>query len=132
MIQIEIYEEFANWLDNLLENNEISPERKAFCFNLYEEAPEENIYSIQLIAAGAFDPADDGDWACEELWSSDEDVFEIDTSDEDDKSREYAQELFKEMIVEYLGNGKHGNILKDGIKGIALGFIDGNLEYLIK
>ena len=103
---------------------------EAFCFNLYEESAEENLYSIQLIAAAAFDPDDkEGDWACDEAWSSDENVFTVDISDEEQKDREHAHELFAEMIREYIQNGKYGKILS-GTKGLALGFVDGELEIL--
>ena len=76
MLQLNIYEEFAHWLDDILENNEMPEETKAFCFNLYEESDEEHICGVQLIAAGEYDPEDkDGEWACEEVWSSEENIF---------------------------------------------------------
>ena len=130
MIQLPIYEEFARWLDDLFENNDMPEETKAFCFNLYEESDEDHIYGAQLIAAGEFDPDDkDGDWACEEVWSSGENIFTVDTSDEDDTGWNHALELFKEMVEEYMKNGKYSEILK-GAKGAAIGFVDGELEML--
>ncbi|MCR4796659.1 MAG: hypothetical protein K5898_16085 [Ruminococcus sp.] len=130
MLQLPIYEEFARWLDDLLENNDMPEETKAFCFNLYEESDEDHIYGAQLIAAGEFDPDDkDGDWACEEVWSSEENIFTVDTSDEDDTGWSHALELFKEMVEEYLKNGKYSEIIK-GAKGVAIGFVDGELELL--
>ena len=132
MIQLPIYEEFSHWLDDLLENNDMPDETKAYCFNLYEESDEEHIYAVQLIAAGEFDPDDEeGGWACDEVWSCEENVFTIDTSDEEDTGWKHAQELFCEMIEEYLSDGKYGHILKDS-KGVAAGFVDGNLELLYK
>ena len=130
MLQLPIYEEFAHWLDDLLENNTMPDETKAFCFNLYEESDEEHIYSAQLIATGEFDPDDkDGDWACEEVWSSEENIFVVDTSDEEDTGWNHALELFREMAEEYMKNGKYSGILK-GYKGVAIGFVDGELELL--
>ena len=130
MIQLPIYEEFAHWLDDLFENNDMPEETKAFCFNLYEESDEDHIYGAQLIAAGEFDPDDkDGDWACEEVWSSGENIFTVDTSDEDDTGWNHALELFKEMAEEYMKNGKYSGIIK-GAKGAAIGFVDGELEML--
>ncbi|MDO4864444.1 MAG: hypothetical protein Q4A05_09770 [Ruminococcus sp.] len=132
MIQMNIYEEFAHWLDDLLENNDMPENTAAFCFNLYEESDEEHLYAAQLIAAGEFDPDDEaGDWACEEVWSCEENVFTVDTSDEDDTGWKHAQELFCEMIEEYLSSGKYGRILKDS-KGVAAGFVDGELQLLYK
>ncbi len=130
MLQMNIYEEFAAWLDALLENNDMPENTAAFCFNLYEESDEEHLYAVQLIASGSFDPADiDGDWACDEVWSSEEDVFTVDTSDEDDVGSAHAQELFREMIEEYLSGGKYRDILKNS-KGAAVGFVDGELSLL--
>ena len=101
MLQMNIYEEFAHWLDDLLENNDMPEETKAFCFNLYEESDEDHIYGAQLIAAGEFDPDDkEGEWACEEVWSCGENIFTVDTSDEEDTGWNHALELFKEMAEE--------------------------------
>lgn len=130
MIQIEIYEEFSRWLDCLLENNDMPENTAAFCFNLYEESDEEHLYAVQLVAAGEFDPHDvNGDWACEEVWSSGEDVFTVDTSDEEDMGWKHAQELFCEMIGEYLSSGGYASVLR-AAKGVAAGFVDGELRII--
>ncbi len=129
---MNIYEEFAKWLDDLLENNDMPDDTAAFCFNLYEESDEEHLFAVQLIASSEFDPDDEGgDWACEEVWSSEEDLFTVDTSDEEDTGWKHAQELFCEMIEEYLSAGKYAHILK-GCKGVAAGFVDGELQILYK
>ena len=132
MIQMNIYEEFAHWLDALLENNDMPENTAAFCLNLYEESDEEHLYSAQLIAAGEFDPDDEsGGWACEEVWSCEEDVFIVDTSDEDDTGWKHAQDLFREMLEEYLVSGTYKSVLGSA-KGIAVGFVDGELEIVKK
>ncbi|MDE6092731.1 MAG: hypothetical protein K2G14_06500 [Ruminococcus sp.] len=124
----EIYSEFANWLDNLLENNDMPENTKAFNFNLYEEEEGEYIYGVQIIASDRFD-ADDDEWACCEIWSSEEDIFCVSTADEDEKGREQVQKFISEMISDYLGNGKYKDILINS-KGIGIGFVDGELEYI--
>ncbi len=130
MIQMNIYEEFVHWLDNILENSDIPESTKAFCFNLYEESEEDHIYGVQIIAAGEFDPKDAaGDWACEEVWSCGEDIFTVDTSDEEDTGWKHAQELFTEMVREYLDSGKYRKVLLSA-EGNAIGFVDGELEML--
>ena len=132
MIQIEIYEEFEKWLDDILENSDIPENTAAFCFNLYEESAEEHLYSIQPAAAGDYDPDDkEGNWACDELWSSEENVFTVDTSDEESTEKDHAFELFKEMCEEYLENGKYKNILLDS-QAVAIGFVDGELSLVFK
>ncbi|MDE6665317.1 MAG: hypothetical protein K2K14_03895 [Ruminococcus sp.] len=124
----EIYSEFANWLDNLLENNNMPENTKAFNFNLYEEEEGEYIYGVQIIASDRFD-ADDDEWACCEIWSSEEDIFCVSTADEDEKGREQAQKFISEMISDYLENGKYKDILINS-NGIGIGFVDGELEYI--
>lgn len=118
----EIYSSFAEWLDNLLENNDMPENTKAFNFNLYEE--DDNVYSVQLIASDRFDP-DDDEWACYEIWSSEEDLFFVDTSDEDDKSRETFQKFVTDMISGYI---VQNDILKKFPAGI--GFVDGEIDIL--
>lgn len=122
----EIYNEFANWLDSLLENNDMPKDTKAFCFNLYEESAEDFVYSVQLVACNKFDK-NDSDWACEEVWSSEEDIFCIELSDEEDKDRESAQELIKSWVIEYIDDCE---ILS--AKPVAIGFVDGELEIISK
>ena len=130
MLQMNIYEEFAHWLDDLLENNDMPEETKAFCFNLYEESDEDHIYGAQLIAAGEYDPEDkEGEWACDEVWSCEENIFTVETSDEDDTGWAHAQELIKEMVEEYLKNGKYADILSSA-EAVAIGFVDGDLEII--
>ena len=130
MLQMNIYEEFSNWLDDLLENNDIPEDAKAFCFNLYEESEEDHIYGIQIIASENFDE-DDPDWPCDEVWSSEEDIFTVDTSDEDDTGWKHAQELFTEMVNEYLENGRYSAILRSR-EAVGIGFVDGELELLFR
>lgn len=130
MLQMNIYEEFVHWLDDILENNDMPEETKAFCFNLYEESDEDHIYGAQLIAAGEYDPEDkEGEWACDEVWSCEENIFTVETSDEDDTGWAHAQELIKEMVEEYLKNGKYADILSSA-EAVAIGFVDGDLEII--
>ncbi len=130
MIQIEIYEHFAAWLDNLLENNEMPKNTAAFNFNLYEESVEDHIYGVQLIASERFDK-DDPDWPCDEVWSSEEDIFCVDTSDEEDTGWKHALALISEMCSEYLENGKYKDILLDS-QGVGIGFVDGDIDLIYK
>lgn len=119
----EIYMEFKNWLDSLMKNN-MPVDTVAFCFNLYEESAEDSVYSVQLVACNKFDK-NDSDWACEEVWSSEEDIFCIELSDEQDKDCNAAQALIKSWVQEYM---KNCEILS--AKHIGIGFVDGELEYI--
>lgn len=126
---MEIYLEFAKWLDNLLENNDMPEDTAAFNFNLYEEG--DDTYGIQLIASDEFDEDDGGDWACSEVWSSEEDIFCIDSSDEEDKSWQQALKFISGLICDYLENGKYRSILLSR-KAVGVGFVDGEIDLLYK
>jgi len=127
----EIYSSFADWLDNLLENNNMPENTQAFNFNLYEEAEGDCVYGVQIIASDRFDADDDGDWACYEIWSSEEDIFCVSASDEDDKSWQAFQKFITEIICDYLENGKYKNVLLNS-QGIGVGFVDGEIDIIFK
>lgn len=122
----EIYIAFAKWLDSLLEID-MPKNTKAFNFNLYEE--EDNTYGIQLIASDKFDENDHGEWACSETWSSQEDVFYIDHSDETDCKPEDGMAFISSLIKEYIRNGKYSGKLTN-YQAIGIGFVDGDLKIL--
>lgn len=128
----EVCEKFADWLDALLENNEMPESTKAFNFNLYEDRvddeSDEKVFGIQLIAADRFDPDDDS-WACDEVWTSEEDIFYISLSDEEDKSGEHAEKIYVELVKEYLRNGKYAVTIAR--KPVGIGFVDGDLNIFI-
>ena len=86
---MEIYIEFEKWLSKLLEND-MPDNTAAYNFNIYEEGDE--TYGVQLIASDEFSE-DDDDWACSEIWSSEEEIFYIDHSDEKDADRERGLEF---------------------------------------
>ena len=121
----EIYSSFKEWLDNLLENNDMPEDTKAFNFNPYDEGDE--VFSVQLIASDRFAP-DDDEWACCEIWSSEEDIFFVDASDEDDKSRETFQKFITAMISDYIKQGKYGDVI--GFVPVGIGFVDGGLNII--
>lgn len=117
-----MYSSFKEWLDNLLENNDMPTDTKAFNFNLYDEGDE--VFGVQLIASDRFNLADD-EWACYEVWSSEEDIFFVDVSDEDDKSPETFQKFVSDMVIDYIAKS---DILSSVPVGI--GFVDGELNII--
>lgn len=126
---MDIYEAFSEWLDSQLEND--MPENtKAYNFNLYEESIEDHIYGIQIVATDRFDENDD-EWACDEVWTSGEDIFCIDTSDEDDTGPQFALELITGLVREYLEDGQNADKLKSSI-AVGIGFVDGDLDIIYK
>ncbi len=124
---MDIYVEFVNWLDNILENNDMPDETVSFCFNLYEESVEDSVYAVQLVACETFDE-NDPDWACEECWSSEEDIFCVELSDETEKDWKAAQKLITGWVEEYLGSGKYADIFTS--KPVGIGFVDGDVEII--
>ncbi len=126
----EIYSEFEIWLDELLDKAVIPEETSAFNFNFYEESEEDCIFGIQLIASDQFDE-DDDEWPCAEAWSSEEDIFYIDFSDEEKHSRDDAYAVMKSLVCSYLDGGKHRGMLKS-TKAVGAGFVDGELELVYR
>ncbi|MBR5948731.1 MAG: hypothetical protein IKZ82_08835 [Clostridia bacterium] len=69
-----VYQEFEEWLNSLL-SQPLPINIAAFCFNLYENTDEQEAgFSVQLIGAERFD-VEDANWACDEVYSSAEDLF---------------------------------------------------------
>lgn len=120
---MEIYLEFEKWLDNLLEN-EMPENMAAFNFNIYEE--EDKTYGVQLIASDEFSK-DNDDWACSEIYSSEEDIFYIDHSDEENADWERGLEFISGLIKQYLEGGKYAEVLTS-VKAVGAGFVDGDIN----
>ena len=67
-----MYDEFAKWLDRILDENMPLP-GMAINFNIYEEVDLH--WSIQLISSTYFDEEDE-DWNCYEEFTTGEDLYE--------------------------------------------------------
>lgn len=112
------YNEFSNWLDDVLKE-ELPDATQAVCFNLYDE--EDGSWSVQFIAAGIYD-ADNDEWPCEEVFSSEENIY---TWKQECEWAE-AQKAAIDVIVKYLEEGAKAEYLKS-YKAVAAGFVDGDL-----
>ena len=118
-----MYEEIEEWLDSL-ELDDMPENIIAYNINLYEG---DETYDLQLIGSDEFDK-DDPDWACSEVYSSEEEICYIEMTDEVG-DWENAQKQFAECIKEYLEDGKYADVLK-AAKAIGIGFVDGDIELL--
>lgn len=118
-----MYSEFENWLDELLENG-LPNDAVAVNFNIYEE--EDNYWSVQLIASDRFDDMDD-EWACFEVYSSQEDLYYWES---DCDSREAFEEVCG-FIERYLEEGNFAEMLKS-YRAIGAGFVDGELGIIFR
>ena len=119
----KVFQEFCIWLDTFLKN-ELPKNIVAFNFNLYED---ETSFHIQLIGASSYSK-DNSDWACDEVFSTGENIFVIPKSIAG-ISWENGLQYSISVIKEYLNIGKHSNILKSS-SAVAVGFVDGDLETL--
>lgn len=117
----ELFIEFETWLDQVMPLDQ-SNDIVAYNFNLYEHEDE---FAIQLIGGRWFD-IDDDDWACDEIFSSGENLFcishELVSSD-----WEKGLKVTTYLVGEYLDSGKYSSILKDSL-GVGVGFVGGNIE----
>lgn len=114
------YSNFEEWLDGILSNeNEMSDDIVAFCFNLYEDA--DDFWSVELVGSASFDK-DDNDWPCDEVFSTRETPLTwrfIMTYEE-------CLHTIESQLSEYLQNGKYSKILLSK-QGVGYGFVDGDL-----
>ena len=119
-----MYEDFALWLDRVLEAA-LKVEAAALNFNLYDD--EDNNWAVQLIATPSFDPDDEEyAWCCEEAYTSGEDLY---TWEEEASWIDIQQEA-TELLKEYLDNGKYAEDMKK-YQAIGIGFVDGDLTLFI-
>lgn len=110
---------FEEWLDKCLGYN-LPDNIKGYNFNLYENS-EDGVFDVQLIGAPEYDP-DDDDWACEEIFSTKENVFYLSAQD-----WEECQKICVQLVDTYLKTGKYAEILKKS-EAVTVGFVDGELE----
>ncbi|MGM9531702.1 hypothetical protein [Intestinibacter sp.] len=122
MDKVKYLEEFKVWVEKYLVD--LPEDAVAINFNLYEG---EEDYSVQLIASDEFDEEDE-DWACEEIFSTEDDLFVIPMT-EDIEDWEDALVYIKSLIEEYLKVSSCRDILEN-LEGIGVGFVDGNIELL--
>ena len=109
---------FSSWVDRILLENASTPVA-AYNFNLYQH---EEGFAIQLIGAKSFDQSD-SDWACDEAFSSGEDLFELPAvGDWQDCLR-----VAKSLVEQYLETGKQALRLKAS-RAVGVGFVDSDLE----
>ena len=108
-------QELITWLTPHLQA--LPAEAKSLCLNLYE-SEEEGEFDAQLVACAAYD-REDPDWACEDIFSTGEELFGFSSED-----WEAALDLMLETMSEAIADG----ILPDAIEYVAVGFVDGDLE----
>lgn len=122
-IHMLYYEDFSKWLNSNLE--QLPSDIVAVNFNLYEGSNQ--TYDIQLIGTDTFDEEDE-DWACEEIFTTGEDIFLMPRTD-DIEDQEDGLDFITKIVRKYLEDGKYANMLK-GLQAVGIGFVDGEIEIL--
>lgn len=121
-----MFQELYKWIDSSLEGD-VPSEIQGFCFNLIENGGS---FSVELIGSSEFDEEDE-DWACEEIFEAEQRVIEI----PEDVSGDHWEKCLESMttiIQDYLASNSSGAIKLNKVKGIGIGFVDGNLSLLTK
>lgn len=117
------YNNLSKWIDEVIEN--ITDEVIAVNFNLYEGDDES--YHIQIVGTDEFDDEDE-DWVCEEVFSTEENIFMIDRTTEIEEWKD-GQVYITKMVRRYLEEGKYKDKLRE-LEGVGIGFVDGDIEIL--
>lgn len=115
---------FFEWLDRILQTMPLPDEVVAVNFNLYEES-EGLPFAVQIVGTVSFD-AENDDWACDAVYSSEEDLFAFEAEE-----WENALELASQWVSAYVEEGAFSALLK-GMEAVAIGFVDGDLEVLYR
>lgn len=125
MSKMNTKENLFAWIDSVL-SEELPSDIVAYAFNLYEGNTD---FHVQLIGAGSFDE-DDADWACDELYTTGENIFLIPRTvagQDWEKGLEYSVQ----MVQEYLKSGTNKQVLLSS-QGVGVGFVDGDIEIVFK
>ena len=120
----EIYNEFTLWLEkNLINLDETNI--NSYCFNLYED---DTSYHVQLIGSSSTPEEDEDDWACDEVYSTHEDIFII-KKEVAGENWENGLDFSTNLVKKYIEAGKYSNILKRK-NCLGIGFVDGDIEII--
>lgn len=121
----ELLLQFNAWVDRLLIEFGATPV-VAYNFNLYEH---EDGFAIQLVGTGSFDPKDE-DWACDEIFSSGEDLFYLPHAVVGNQWQT-GLETANSLVKHYLQHGKYATLMK-ATRGVGVGFVNGNIDLVYK
>ena len=121
------YTAFAAWLDAALGAGPLPEEIVAFNFNLYEssEDAEPPLFDVQLIGAPSYD-ADDPDWACDEIYSTGENLFTLSAEDWEACLADVIG-----LVEQYLSDGQYADLFH-AKQALTVGFVDGDLEVVFE
>ena len=129
-IEMNFETEFKAWLSKSLGEN-VPNSVQAFSFNLFE--PELTVgvkFGIELVGADRFDKEDE-DWACEEVWNPVQRRLFIPIEYSGDSWEECLKKM-KALLMVYLEGSSAGADQLKSVKGVGIGFVDGNLDLILQ
>ena len=118
-------EVFANWVNELLAGS-VPEGIEGYCFNLYQD--DDTQWSVELVGAAFYDEEND-DWPCEEITSFGTRENPLEWEEETDSATVLSE--VSQWIAQYLNEGPRAALLQEA-KGVACGFVDGELVYFKK
>lgn len=101
----------------------------AFAFNLYEAGATDARYGVEFIGASKFDP-DNTDWACAEVWEPAQGRSLAIPLSYCDGGWEDCLTQMRGLITSILSERTRLSDQLRAVRGIGLGFVDGDLELL--
>ncbi len=120
-------EELNHWIDAALAS-EVPKTVIAYSFNLFELDPQEAKYGIELIGSEEFD-ADNSDWACNDVWTADPSSIHIPKAFANGAWEECLDDV-RGLLTNILSNASATATKLKEARGVAIGFVDGDLELI--
>ena len=115
----DVFKKYHKWIEKTL-SKKLPEGINGFAINLYENTSS---FDAELIATPEFDP-DDEDWACDDIFMSKKFKFPHKALGSD---WEPALEEIANSTKNYISLGSKGACLLTAVKGVGVGFVDGNL-----
>ncbi|HRE79187.1 MAG TPA: hypothetical protein PLL09_15325 [Flavobacterium sp.] len=121
-----IEQAFAEWIDQINENETVNNSIIGFNFGLFETTKGFEMY---LIGSKKFE-IDDEDWASYVDFEPKQKYFQFGKEFSADKDWQAIQQLSEKLVRSYVGSEKFKTSLFANAKGITTGFDDGNLTVI--
>ena len=128
-LSMSFFEEFNGWIVSALAS-EVPKTVVAYSFNLFELAPGEAKYGIELIGSDEFD-TDNSDWACNETWVANPRSISIPRACANG-TWEGCLDDVRGLLTTTLSNSSATATKLKGARAVAIGFVDGDLELIWK
>lgn len=128
-LSMSFSEEFNSWIGSALAS-EVPKTVVAYSFNLFELAPGEAKYGLELIGSDEFD-MDNSDWACNEVWVANPRSFSIPRAFANGAWEECLDDI-RELVTNTLSKSSATATKLKKARAVAIGFVDGDLELIWK